>query len=178
MAPVCYHPTMVLDWAQGIQVGDEVWIATALLHREHPERHDFTRAEIEERVRKEHLAGRFRPGVTPHIYLHCVANRPPNPRKLRMLTATSDDRRRLFRIGDEYDPGREGPIDRGGTRIVPERHALPEDYRYLVDWYFQTYSPPAANGSADPILGLRGLGREIWDEEPDAYVERVRAGWP
>lgn len=168
---------MVGETRVDIQVGDEVWVACALLHRENPDQRDFTRAEIEHRLRKEHIAERFRAGVTPHIYLHCVANRPPNPRKLRMLTATSDDRRRLFRRGDAYDRGREGPIDRGGTRITPEGHSLPEAYRYLLDWYFSTYSPPATNGSADPILALRGLGREIWDEEPDAYVERVRAGW-
>ena len=30
----------------------------------------------------------------------------------------------------------------------------------------------------DPILGLRGLGRDIWaDEEADAYVRRLREGW-
>ena len=31
---------------------------------------------------------------------------------------------------------------------------------------------------ADPILSLRGLGKAIWaDEDPDAYVERLRDGW-
>ena len=31
---------------------------------------------------------------------------------------------------------------------------------------------------ADPILGLRGLGKEIWaDENADAYVRRLREGW-
>ena len=31
---------------------------------------------------------------------------------------------------------------------------------------------------ADPILSLRGLGKAIWaDEDPDAYVERLREGW-
>lgn len=32
---------------------------------------------------------------------------------------------------------------------------------------------------ADPILALRGVGRELWaDEEADAYVSRLREGWP
>ena len=30
----------------------------------------------------------------------------------------------------------------------------------------------------DPILGLRGLGKEIWaDEDADAYVRQQRQGW-
>ena len=32
--------------------------------------------------------------------------------------------------------------------------------------------------AADPILGLRGLGKEIRaDEDADAYVRRLREGW-
>ena len=30
----------------------------------------------------------------------------------------------------------------------------------------------------DPILGLLGLGKEIWmNEDADAYVRRLREGW-
>ena len=30
----------------------------------------------------------------------------------------------------------------------------------------------------DPILALRGMGREIWvNEDADAYVDRLRSGW-
>lgn len=32
--------------------------------------------------------------------------------------------------------------------------------------------------AADPILGLLGLGKEIWmDEDADAYVRRLREDW-
>ena len=62
-----------------LKVADEVWLATALLHREHPERPDFTVAEIVERARQEGLTRELRPGVYLHVNLHCVANRPPNP---------------------------------------------------------------------------------------------------
>ena len=169
---------VIRDKLSDVQVGDEVWIATALLHRENPDRADFSRHEIEQRLRQEHVVDQFRPGVTPHIYLHCVANRPPNPRRLRMLTATDDDRRRLFRVGDPYDRGREGPLEHTGARIVPERASLPERYRPLIDWYFSTYSPAGrAPQQTDPILSLRGLGKGIWDEQPDEYVHRLRAGW-
>lgn len=33
-------------------------------------------------------------------------------------------------------------------------------------------------GVDDPILALRGVGKEIWaNEEADAYVERLRQDW-
>lgn len=48
-----------------------------------------------------------------------MANRPPNPGRLRMLFATGEDRRRLFQAGDQYHPDREGPEDKGGTRVIP-----------------------------------------------------------
>ena len=36
-----------------------------------------------------------------------------------------------------------------------------------------------AEGSGeDPILGLRGLGRELWqDEDADEYARRLRSDW-
>jgi hypothetical protein len=162
-----------------ITVGDELWVATALLHREHPDRTDFSTREIQDRVQRENLVGRVRPGVAPHLAVHAVANRPPNPGKLRLLFATGRDRRRLFRAGDPYDPARQGPTDHGGTRTVPYGADLPPRYRDLIDWYFSSYSPRTnnANGSGDPILRLRGMGKGTWDEAPDAYVQRQRADW-
>jgi hypothetical protein len=153
-------------------------VATALLHREHPEQPDFTRHQIEDRIRRENIVGRFRPGITPHIYLHAVANRPPRPGKLRMLFATGEDRRRLFRAGDPYDPARQGPTEHGGTRVFPDAARLPQRYQQLIDWYLSSYSPTAGTlAGTDPILSLRGFGKAIWDERPDDYVERLRAGW-
>ena len=38
---------------QQTRVADEVWIATALLHREQPERKDFTIQEIRKRAERE-----------------------------------------------------------------------------------------------------------------------------
>ena len=32
--------------------------------------------------------------------------------------------------------------------------------------------------ASDPILSLRGTGKETWaDEDADTYVERLRQGW-
>jgi hypothetical protein len=161
----------------GITIADEVWVATALLHRENPERADFTATEIEARLRDEAIAGVVREGVRPHIYLHCVANVEPLPARLRMLYETDTGRRRLFRHGDDYSPRREGSTERGGTRVAPEREKLAERYHYLLDWYFAEYSPRPAE-PPDPILSLRGLGRALpGGEHPDDYVRRLRQGW-
>ncbi|MGH7309574.1 MAG: hypothetical protein ACREK6_12830, partial [Candidatus Rokuibacteriota bacterium] len=97
-----------------IRVADEVWLVTALLHREHPRRRDFEVSEIVERVQREGLTRRLRPGVRVHALLHCVANRPPNPARYRMLFATGRTTRRLYRPGDPADPARRG-------KTVPDR---------------------------------------------------------
>src|ERR1700722_6508020 len=76
-----------------IKIADEVWIATALLHREQPERPDFTVAEIIDRARRESIIGELRPGVRVYVLLHCVANYPPNPARYRVLFATGKNTR-------------------------------------------------------------------------------------
>jgi len=156
-----------------VKVADEVWVATALLHREHPERADFTLAQIVGRAREERMASELRPGVYLHALQHCVANRAPNPGRYRMLYATGKRTRRLFREGDSYHPGREG------SKVVPEREELPSGYRHLLDWYYSEYAKATApSASEDPLLALRGSGKGLWaDEDPDTYVRRLREGW-
>ena len=156
-----------------ISVADEVWVATALLHQEHPQRTDFTAQEIVERARRENIHGVLRPGVYVHAIQHCVANRKPNPGRYRMLFATGKTSRRLFRPGDPSHP------ERRGAKVTPGKADLPSAYRYLVDWYEQTYAPSRASmRTQDPILALRGVGKEVWsDEAPDAYVQRLRGDW-
>src|SRR5690242_18099484 len=111
-----------------LSVADEVWVATALLHREHPERKDFTPQEIRERARRENIIGHLRPGVYVHAAQHCVANRPPNPGRYLMLVETTRGKRRLYRPGDPSHP------KRAGAKSLPERAALPARYQELVDW--------------------------------------------
>lgn len=37
---------------------------------------------------------------------------------------------------------------------------------------------PDAPAASDPLLGLRGSGRELWaDEHTDEYIMRLRGGW-
>lgn len=156
-----------------IKVADEVWIATALLHREKPGRPDFSIDEIVERAAKEQLAGAIRPGVYVHVVQHCVANRPQNPARYRMLFETQPGRRRLFRKGDPYNHSREG------SKTIPNPDEIPPGYRDLLLWY-RNWSGALTKESADtdPILGLAGSGKDLWaDEHADAYVRRLREGW-
>lgn len=155
-----------------VRVADEVWLAAATLHRKHPDRTDFAINEIMAQAESAAVAGKpLRPGVRVHVYQHCVANKPPNPGRYRVLYETSSGRRRLFRLGDPCHPRRSTGKD------VPARDALPTEYRDLVDWYHDEYSG-ASGREADPVLALRGLGKEIWaSEDADDYVRRQRADW-
>src|SRR5579871_2474048 len=110
-----------------VKVADEVWIVVALLHRERPKQLDFTIEQIMDRAAKEGGKQLLRPGVYVHVVQHCVANRPPNPGRYRMLFETAPGRRRLFRSGDNYDPEREG------GKMTPVAEDLPSAYRGLLD---------------------------------------------
>lgn len=160
-----------------LRVADEVWIVAALLHREQPERDDFSIGEIVDRAEREMLAKPLRPGVRIHVTVHCVAGLAPNPARYCMLHATSPGRRRLWRPGDPVHPARVG------AKTTPAADEIPEAYRHLLDWYRREYAPARAAGRdetapVDPLLELRGSGAEIWsDEHADDYVERLRSDW-
>jgi hypothetical protein len=156
-----------------IKVADEVWIAAALLHREQRQRDDFSIEEIVDRAAKEGIAGTNRPGVYVHVVQHCVANRPPNPGRYRMLFETGPGRRRLFRKGDSYHTGREG------AKVTPNPQDMPSEYEGLLDWY-RDWSAEAADSrpASDPLLALAGSGKRLWSaEHADEYVRRLREGW-
>ena len=154
-----------------LSVADEAWIATALLHREHPDREDFSTQEIVRRA--EQIAGSrpLRRGVGHHVSYHAVAQKRPNPGRHCLLFETARGRRRLFRPGDPRHPERRG-------RELPRRDRLPPAYRSLIDWYRTVYAAKADKTPPDPILALRGLGSTLWvGEGADAYVSRLREGW-
>ena len=106
--------------------------------------------------------------IYQHANQHCVANRPPNAAKLRMLVETPEGLRRLYRNGDPTDPRR------AGSRSAPA--LLPESYRDLAAWY-QHWSEEQAQTSGqneDPLAQLAGT----WHYgDPDAYVNALRDGW-
>jgi hypothetical protein len=139
---VCFYHTYM------IKVADEIWLATSLLHLEHPSREDFSIVEIIERAMKENVAGGYRPGLQVHASVHCVATKPPNPAHHRMLSETSRGRRRLFRSGDKFHR------DRRTGRIHPAPEDLPSKYRYLVEWYEHEYT--GKNGKDTELSGASG----------------------
>jgi hypothetical protein len=154
----------------GLLVADEAWIATALLHREHPERQDFSIQEIVDRALAENISGPLRPGVEMHVRYHCVAGKPPQPAQLRMLSETIGGRRRLYREGDPTHPNRKG-------KIVPEPDAIPERYRYLLDWYRNEYAP-ARDTWLRGVFEMIGTANEAFRGiDPDEYVQQLREGW-
>jgi len=156
-----------------LKVADEAWIAAALLHREHPDREDFTIEEIVQRAKQEVPVRPLRPGVYVHVVQHCVANRPPNPGRYRMLFETAPGRRRLFRKGDAYHPARED------AKIIPDRENIPDACADLLNWYARWSAATSATASAaDPLLALLGSGKQVWaDEHADDYVRRLRGDW-
>jgi hypothetical protein len=183
----------------------EVFIATALLHREHPERKDFLIQEIVNRAEHENVAGDLRPGVNVHASSHCVANKEPKPARYRMLFATGKHTRRLLLPGDEIHRGRTG-------KIFPEAGELPEEYLPLLAWAKEryerarvaagvwagdpdelvrqlrdcSYASPACvaeEKEAPPrhlegLLRARGIGAEMAAGiDPDDYLRELREGW-
>ena len=155
-----------------LKVADEVWIALVLLHREQPQKADFSIEEVVQRAQREALVIPSRPGVYVHVVQHCVANRPPTPGRYRMLFETSEGRRRLFHKGDSYHP------DREGGKITPNREDLPYGYSGLLNWYDEWSQGGKRSRAEDPLLALRGSGKQIWaSEHADDYVRRLREGW-
>lgn len=155
-----------------ILTADEAWVALALLQRRHPSRESFSAKEILESAKKEKAHPEVRVGLQAHIYLHNVANVPPNSGRYRMFYKV-DGGYRLFRPGDEANPARKG-------KITPRKEELPEHYHYLLDWYENEYVRPAraSTDEDDPVLQMWGVGKEIWAPEGgDAFIARERAEW-
>lgn len=138
-----------------MKVSNEVWVATALLQRERPDRESFQPGEVRERAQAIHPGEPLRPGVNVHIYLHCVANKPPSSARYRMLYRLPDNSLRLYRNSDPCDPGREK------GRMTPESTDLPPEFRPLLDWYREKYNIQPKTHE-DPIRGLVGLGKDTW----------------
>jgi len=170
-------------------LADGVWIATALLHRENPNRSDFTKNEIRDRFLAEGFPrGAHSNSLPAHISSHCVANkarsrRKDQPSKLqggayRILFRTRPGFRRLFHSGDYVHPDRIQP--RSPSKIMPRREDIPPQYQPLLDWY-EHWRPTEATEENrnrwedDPLMQLMGSGNHIWaDEHADEYVENLR----
>jgi hypothetical protein len=156
----------------GLRLADEAWIAAALLHRENPERLDFSVREIVDRAKSEGLSIPFRSGVETHVRYHGVADRDPRKVSLRMFTETSGGRRRLYREGDATHPLRRG------KKVLPEPDAIPERYRYLLDWYRNEYALARRDEWLQGVFDMIGSAKEAFRGiDPDRYVRQLREGW-
>lgn len=159
-------------------LADRIWIATALLHRESPEREDFSTSEIRAKLRETGLISGTKPAsVAAHLKEHLVANVPPSSSRYRMLFQTRSGYLRLFRTGDYTDPGRI-QIQRP-SKYLPKREEISAEYYPLLDWYEKwsalNPAPSALNYDDDPLIRLIGSGKHIWaDEHADEYVENLR----
>ncbi len=179
-----------------ISCAAEVFLATALLHKEQPGRTEFTIQEIVNRAAKENITGELRSGVQVHASQHCVANKAPNPAKHKILFATGKHTRRLLQPGDEVHPGRTG-------KIFPDPGEVPEKHLPLLEWAKERYDkavkvwnlgtpgprksdadhvdsplPEAPRRHLEGLLSLRLAGAHLAnDEDPDDYVRRLREGW-
>lgn len=179
------NPTIRLT----VRLADGVWIATALLHRENPNRTDFADSEIQTRFLAEGFPRGKHPNSLPaHISSHCVANKARSrksdePSKLqggayRLLFETRAGYKRLYHPGDDVHPDRIQP--RRPSKALPRKDQIPAEYHPLIDWY-QGWIPrgpskPATpNWEDDPLIRLIGSGKHIWaDEHADEYVNRLR----
>ncbi len=173
----------------------EVFLATALLHREQPGRPEFTIQEIINRAAKENITGELRSGVSVHASQHCVANKAPNPGKHKMLFATGKHTRRLLLPTDEVHPQRTG-------KVFPDPGEIPEQLLPVLEWAKNRYDAggidsscqllPGQRNSGQPkveeaktpdrwlesLFELEGLGKEYWkDVDPDEFVRKLREGW-
>src|ERR1700691_1772082 len=142
---------MSTEAASTIRIADGVWIATALHHKEKPERLDFTESEIKARFLAEGLPRGLNTNSLPtNISSHCVANKPrsrkrSDPSKMqggpyRMIFETRPGYRRLFCPDDYVHPDRIQP--RAPSKAIPKREEIPTKYGPLLEWY-ETWSKEA-----------------------------------
>ena len=158
-----------------LTAADVVWLAAASLTREYPDRTGFSHDEIRRRVSELEPDHGFPDStIRTHIGSHCVANKRPDPGKHRKLYLNSDGTYRLYHSGDPCHAGRIH------GKIAPDAHRIPAKYRDLLEWYRASDASLArATAETDPILALRGVGKELWRElgGGDKFIRELRENW-
>jgi len=147
-----------------------VWVATSLLHREHPERTGFAPEEIVQMVLDRRMTEGAEDSIRLHVHQHSVANKKPQPNRACMLFDPGDGSRRLFRHGDRVYPGKDA------ARTHPNWEDLPLQYKDLRRWYEEVWEKTAVDSKEDPLFALIGT----WNgggESADDYVASLRADW-
>ena len=158
-----------------LKAADLVWLATARLHRDQKDRAGFSPDEIlKTALSIEPNLGFSVNTIRTHISRHCVANLPPAGAIHRMLTRNPNSTYRLYRHGDEYHPGR------ASGKTCPDANAISSKYKDLTEWFHREYDKrPETSADEDPLLALRGLGKELWKElgGGEKFISELRANW-
>ena len=158
-----------------LKAADLVWLATAQLQREQKDRAGFSPDEIlKTALRIEPNLGFSVNTIRTHISRHCVANLAPAGAIHRILIRNPNGTYRLYRHGDEYHPGR------AGGKTCPDTKAIPSRYQDLTEWFHGEYdNRTEITAGEDPLLALRGLGKELWKElgGGEKFIHELRANW-
>lgn len=166
---------MYINIMKELKAADLVWLATAQLQKEQRDRLGFSPDEILKMALEiEPDLGFSVNTIRTHISRHCVANLPPAGATHRMLTRNPNGAYRLYRHGDEYHPGR------AGGKTCPAVNAISPKYKALSEWFHREYDiRPEFSASEDPLLALRGLGKELWKElgSGEKFIHELRANW-
>lgn len=125
---------MKKDSSSELSVANLIWIAVALLHTENKEKDVFQVKQIFQKAKDLGLSHAADETLMMHISLHCVANAKAQPNKHRKLFRITSGWYRLYRTGDPYD------ISREKGRTTPLAEEIPQEYRYLIEWYNNEYS--------------------------------------
>ncbi len=158
-------------------LADRIWFAVAMLHRDLPDRKDFSREEIRLKLRETGLdEGLKRTSINAHLKEHMVANVPPSSTRYRMLFETRPGYLRLFQPSDTPHQLR---LAGKPSKHMPRRDEVDQQFLPLLDWYQDWTNKRGATGPPnyddDPLIRLIGSGKHIWaDEHADEYVENLR----
>jgi hypothetical protein len=156
----------------GLTAADAVWLATAILHYQHPDDLGFPPVHIRNQVFIFELTKAQPRTVYQHIVQHVTASQPANPNRRRMLTELPNGYRRLYIKGDAYHPSRED------GQSIPKIEDLPPDLRQWLPWYEHWskdhLSKLARSPTEDPLERLAGT----WTfGDADSYLREMRDGW-
>jgi hypothetical protein len=158
-----------------ISCADLVWVATALLTRDEPERTGFSHDEIRQKVYAiEPDHGFTDSAVRTHISSHCVANKKPDPGKHCKLYLNPDGTYRLYRPRDQPH------ADRRNGKALPKAQNLPAKYQPLLAWYDAAFKQQKRSKiDDDPILALEGVGKEMWASlgGGEKFIRELRENW-
>ena len=161
---------MTTSISTSVKVADEVWIATALLHLEYPERSDFRVSEILQTRRTGRLNRRASSWSADGCHTALRGEQKAQSRSVPNAHRNAPRLQAAHRPSDPVYTGREH------GKIMPDRYEIPERYEYLLQWYSREYAGKQTGSADDPLLRLRGTAKGIYGD-PDEYVRELREGW-